>query len=101
MNQLTLKETIALLVKASNCSIQDYYYFPDVIFIGKQQIEREKFNFLLSEGFISEYKWDSFGKFYKITKKGENFIYTTLPSKPVTKRKRITTSFKQGCFSFV
>ena len=100
MNQLTIKEIIALLVRASNLPIQDYYYFPDVIFIGKQKIEREKFNFLLSEGFIAEYKWDSFGKYYTITKKGENFIYSMLPSKPAVKRKRIATSYKQGCFSF-
>lgn len=100
MNQQAIKEIIALLVRASNCPIQDYYYFPDVIFIGKEKIDKEKFTLLLTEELIAVYKKDSFGRYYNLTKKGEDFIYTRLPQKQPVKRKRIETIYNQGCLSF-
>ena len=100
MHQKAIKEIIAILVKASNCPIQDYYHFPDIIFIGKEKIGREQFNYLLSQELIVAFKWDSFGKYYNVTKKGEDFIYNSLPAKQPYRRKRIEISYMQGCFSF-
>ncbi len=101
MNQLTFKQQLALLVRVYNCSIQDFFYFPDVIIFGKQRMEKEEFLFLLSEGYIAAYKVDSFGKFYRLTKKADEFIHHTIYTKPVITRPRIKIPVVQGCFSFL
>jgi hypothetical protein len=68
------QDLLHLLVSIYNQSIQTYYYFPEVILCGRQHIEREQFEGLLAEDFVAAYKADSFGKYYRLTKKGEDYL---------------------------
>ena len=70
------QELLHVLVSLYNESIQTYYYFPDVILCGRQRMERECFEALLAGDFIVAYKADSFGKYFRLSKKGEQFLLT-------------------------
>ena len=69
------KELIALLVRVYNHSIQFYDHFPDVIIYGNHRLEQDAFDLLLQHEFIIAYHTDSFGKLYRLSKKGEDFLY--------------------------
>ena len=86
MQQLVSKQVLHLLVKAYNRPIQDYFYFPEVILLDKQRMEKEDFELLLSEGFLKEYKYDSFGRFYRLSKKAEDLLYAEVVSKAAKKK---------------
>ena len=79
---------LSLLVKAYNASIQDYYYFPDVIIAGEQRMEREDFDLLLSGGFIEEYKHDSFGRFYRLSQEAEHLLYQLIIARSHAKKRK-------------
>jgi hypothetical protein len=74
MHQPENRTVLRLLVKAYNCAITDYFYFPEVIYAGTQKVERTDFEFLLSEGLIQLSKFDSFGRYYRLHKAA--FIFT-------------------------
>ncbi len=101
MNRVMIKQTVALLVRVYNYSIQVFYYFPDTIIVGKKKLEREEFNFLLSEGYLSEYKVDSFGKIYRLSNKAEQLIYHTVTTRQFHSRKKIIVIHNQGSLNFV
>ena len=101
MQQLTDKQTLALLVKVVNCTIQDFFYFPDVIIVGKRKIEREEFHFLLSEGYIAYYRADSFGRFFRLTDKAEAYINSVIGQKQTYYRKKVKAASKQGLLNLV
>src|SRR5688572_22032076 len=88
MRQLEKRELIQVLVKAYNTTLTDYYYFPEVIFAGRQRMDKEAFEFLKIEGYIREIKHDSFGRFYTLTKKAEDLIHAVTTMRPVVKRKK-------------
>ncbi|HET7897450.1 MAG TPA: hypothetical protein VFL47_07265 [Flavisolibacter sp.] len=69
------RQLLQLLVSVYNQSIQTYFYFPDVILCGHLHLEVEDFSQLLAEGYIAPYKADSFGRFFRLTKKGESFLF--------------------------
>lgn len=71
------QELLRVLVSIYNQSIQTYYYFPDVIICGRQHIEKEAFDTLLAADFLTAYKADSFGKYYRLSRRGEEFLLTT------------------------
>jgi hypothetical protein len=64
-----------LLVSIYNQSIQTYYHFPEVILCGRQRLEPEDFAELLAQDFITVSSFDSFGKNYRLSKKGESFLF--------------------------
>lgn len=68
-------ELLHLLVSIYNQSIQTYFYFPEVIICGHQRLEREAFEQLLSNKFLQVYKADSFGRYYRLSKDGEAFLF--------------------------
>lgn len=68
------QELLHVLVSLYNQSIQTYFYFPEVILCGRQRIERECFDALVTADFITVYKADSFGQYYRLNKKGEQFL---------------------------
>lgn len=68
------QELLHVLVSLYNQSIQTYYYFPEVILCGRQRIDRECFDALVAADFITVYKADSFGQYYRLNKKGEQFL---------------------------
>ena len=70
------QELLHVLVSLYNQSIQTYYYFPEVILCGRQHIERAYFDALVAAGFITVYKADSFGQYYRVNKKSERFLLT-------------------------
>ena len=93
------QELLHLLIKVYNQAIQYYYRFPDVIICGNRRLEKEEFDLLLSEGYIVSYYTDSFGKLYRLSKKGERFLHENLGKR---KSKAIvrTTSSLQVSFPF-
>lgn len=68
------RHLLPLLVSVYNQSIQTYHHFPDVILCGRQRLETEAFAQLIAENFIVAYKADSFGRFYRLSGKGEAFL---------------------------
>ncbi len=100
MHQLPKQQLLSLLVHAYNNCIKDYYYFPDVIFIGEQRVSKEEFDILLLEGYIEEVQHDSFGRFYRLSKTAEERIHElSVIKRPLKKRKRII-AVTQGSFCF-
>jgi hypothetical protein len=99
MQQPENKHLLSLLVKAYNQTITDYYYFPEVIYAGAQKIERSDFDLLLSEGLIRVFKYDSFGRCYRLSKKGEQQLQQQHLAKPARK-KALPVPLTQGCFYF-
>ena len=89
---------LRLLVKVYNCTITDFFYFPEVIYAGAQKIERIEFDYLLSENLIALSKFDSFGRYYSLSKKGDHLL-RQLQHK-CTKRKTSAVPLTQGCFYF-
>ncbi len=71
------KEIIALLVRVYNHSIQSYYHFPDVIIYGNHRLDKEEFETLLQQEFVTAYYSDSFGKLYRLSKSAEEFLYAS------------------------
>ena len=98
MGRLQNRELLSVLVKAYNTTLTDYYYFPEVIFAGRQRIEREAFELLRSQGLIQQVRHDSFGRFYTLTSKGEQMIYELLMARAHTKRKNATPAAVQASF---
>jgi hypothetical protein len=80
MNTLFMKkivvnpELLQLLVSVYNQSIQTYFHFPEVILCGRQRLEKESLDFLLLHDFIIAYQVDSFGKTYRLSRKGEEYL---------------------------
>jgi hypothetical protein len=69
---------LQLLVRVYNQSIQTYFHFPDVIICGKHRLEKEDLDLLLIECYIEAYYTDSFGKLYRLSKKGQQFLQLNL-----------------------
>jgi hypothetical protein len=74
----TSQRLLQLLVRVINQSIQSYYYFPEVIICGNHRLEKDEFEFLLSEGYIESYYSDSFGKLYRTSAKAERTLLHNL-----------------------
>jgi len=98
MHQPENRYVLNLLVKVYNCAITDYFYFPDVIYAGNQKIERADFELLVSEKLIALSKFDSFGRYYTLSKKGDHLLHQHF-SKPV-KKKPVSVPLTQGCLYF-
>lgn len=100
MQQLANRQLVRLLVQAYNSSIKDFYYFPDVIYVEDQRMEREDFLLLLSEGYIERYKYDSFGRFYRLSKKAEDFLYQIFVLRSSKRRKHSLMPSNQATLYF-
>ena len=78
MKKAADKEPILhLLVSVYNQSIQTYYHFPEVILCGRQRLEPEEFALLLANDFLVATTADSFGRNYRLSKKGEAYLVET------------------------
>lgn len=98
MRQPENKHLLSLLIKAYNQLITDYFYFPEIIYAGSQKIERTDFEVLLSENLISLSGFDSFGRYYRLSKKGDALLQQQLAKR--VKRKASSMPLTQGCFYF-
>lgn len=98
MHQPHNRHLLSLLVKAYNQAITDYFYFPEVIYAGPQKIERADFEFLLSEKLIALFKFDSFGRYYRLSKKGDNLLRQLFAKR--AKKRREAVPLTQGCLYF-
>ncbi len=65
---------LQLLVSVYNQSIQTYFYFPEVILCGRRRLDREEFDRLLTEELVMPFNADSFGQYYRLSKKGEAML---------------------------
>ncbi len=95
MRPLEKSELIQVLVKAYNTTLTDYYYFPEVVFAGRQRIDKEAFDFIRAEGYIKELRRDSFGRFYTLTKKAVTEIQAATSARPQAKRKKRAEALNQ------
>lgn len=100
MRQPASKETLALLLKAYNRPVKDFFYFPDVVLIGSQPIEPEDLAMLLGENYLQMAHADSFGRFYVLSQKGKEVLFTSLLAKPVRRRRKPAAAAFQAAFSF-
>lgn len=91
------RQLLSLLVKAYNTSIQDFYYFPDVILVGEQRMERDDFDLLRSGGYILEFRHDSFGRFYRLSQKAEHLLYQLIVSRSPARKKRMPKQKPEFC----
>jgi hypothetical protein len=66
---------LRLLVSVYNQSIQTYYHFPEVILCGRQRLEPEEFAQLLAGELITPTSSDSFGRNYRLSKRGEAYLF--------------------------
>lgn len=98
MHQPENKHVLSLLVKVYNCAIRDYFYFPEVIYAGNQKIERTDFEILRAQDLISLSKYDSFGCYYALSKKGDQVLQQHFAKR--AKKKAATIPLIQGCFYF-
>ena len=89
---------LRLLVKIYNCTITDFFYFPEVIYAGAQKIERTEFDYLLSQNLIALSKFDSFGRYYTLSKKGDRLLRQLQHKCP--RKKPFAVPLTQGCFYF-
>lgn len=91
---------LALLLKAYNEEVKDFYYFPDVVFIGRQRVEVVAFKQLLNEGYLQQTHCDTFGRFYKLSPEAEQVLFTHLHKGGGHRRKKGVSAPHQQCFSF-
>jgi hypothetical protein len=84
---------LQLLVSVYNQSIQTYFYFPEVIICGRQRLEREDFDRLLAEDMVQPYKADSFGRWYRLSKKGEDLLLQSFSRR--RQRQIVATAFAE------
>ena len=98
MHQPENRYVLSLLVKVYNSTITDYFYFPEVIFAGNQKIERADFEMLIAEELIVLSKFDSFGRYYTLSKKGDHLLHQHF-AKPL-KKKTVSVPLTQGCLYF-
>ena len=94
------RELLPVLVKALHTTVTDYYYFPEVVFAGRQRIDREAFDAMLAAGFLHQTKRDTFGRFYTLTPKAEQIIYEQVTSRHLYKKKRPAPKMVQASFCF-
>ncbi len=94
------RELLPVLVKALHTTVTDYYYFPEVVFAGRQRIDREAFDSMCAEGFLQKTKCDAFGRFYILTPKAHQLIYEQVTGRHSYKRKKPAPKMVQASFSF-
>lgn len=100
MCQQATAAILALLLKAYNRQVKDFYYFPEVILVGKQRMEPEDFFLLISEGYLQQIHRDSFGRFYCLTEKAKRMLHQSLHAKQAKSRKKQTVPQAQGSLQF-
>lgn len=83
---------LALLLKAYNKEIKDFYYFPDIVLIGRLRIEPQELQQLLAEGYLLQTAHDSFGRCYRLSAKAEIVLFTQLKKKSAARQKKLTAS---------
>lgn len=98
MNQPENTYVLSLLVKVYNCAVTDFFHFPEVIYAGHQKLERTDFDLLLSQELIVLSGYDSFGRYYALSKKGDHVLHQYF-TKPVRK-KSPPVPLIQGCLYF-
>lgn len=94
------RELLPVLVKALHTTVTDYYYFPEVVFAGRQRIDREAFDLMLAGGFLYETKRDAFGRFYTLTTKAQQLIYDQVTVRHGHKKKKPAPQMVQASFCF-
>lgn len=91
------RELLCLLVSVYNQPIQTYYHFPDVIVSGHRRLEPEAFAELVAQGFVTLANFDSFGKNYRLSPKGEAYLFASTFRR---KHRHFDFSLSQGCLPF-
>lgn len=89
MSQPVNTSLLALLLKAYNKEVKDFFYFPDFVMVGRQRIEPQELQLLKNGGYLQQTGSDSFGRIYKLSAKAENELrlHLTTPKKQQRKKK--------------
>ena len=101
MPQQDSPSLLALLLKAYNRPVMDFYHFPEVVLIGRQRIEPEEFFQLISEGLLQQTHRDNFGRFYSLTDKAKALLHQSLQQGRGKARKKQLVPAGQGSFLFL
>lgn len=65
------RDLLALLIMTYNKEVKDFYYFPEVVLVGRTRLEPEAFQRLLQGGWLAQCGADSFGRYYRSSAKAE------------------------------
>jgi hypothetical protein len=90
---------LALLLKAYNKEVKDFYYFPDIVLIGRMRIEPLELQQLLAEGYLMQTSADSFGRCYRLSEKAELVLFTQLKKKSTARQKKVFGSGQPALFA--
>lgn len=69
------RDLLALLIMTYNKEVKDFYYFPEVVLVGRTRLEPEAFHRLLQGGWLQQCSADSFGRYYRLSEKGEATLW--------------------------
>ena len=90
---------LALLLKAYNKEVKDFYYFPDIVLIGRMRIEQNELQQMLAEGYLLQTSADSFGRCYRLSPKAEMVLFTQLRKKSSSRPRKPTHSPQPALFA--
>lgn len=68
-----------LKIIETNHVVETYRYFPDVALSGGCFIEKEDFDYLLTEGYLQEMREDSFGKSLELSSRALEVLGASTP----------------------
>lgn len=88
MSQPVNTSLLALLLKAYNKEVKDFFYFPDFVMVGRQRIEPQELQLLKNGGYLQQTGSDSFGRIYKLSVKAENELFRHLAAAKKQHRKK-------------
>ncbi|OLY90927.1 hypothetical protein SAMN05444008_11716 [Cnuella takakiae] len=100
MPQPVHQDLLALLIMTYNKEVKDFYYFPEVILVGRTRLEPEAFQQMLQGGWLQQCGADSFGRYYRLSAKAETTLMQyrrkRKPAAPVQQK----STCMQGGFCF-
>lgn len=87
------RDLLALLIMTYNKEVKDFYYFPEVVLVGRTRLEPEAFQRLLQGGWLEQCSADSFGRYFRSSAKAEStLLFCRRKRKPAT-----ATAPQAGC----
>lgn len=65
---------LALLLATYNKEVKDFFYFPDIVLVGRLRLEPEALRRLVQEGWLQISRADTFGRYYQHTAQTEQLL---------------------------
>jgi hypothetical protein len=90
---------LALLLKTYNKEVKDFYYFPDIVLVGRMRIELQELQQLLAEGYLVQTSADSFGRCYRLSEKAELVLFAQLKKRNPVRQRKVFRSQQPALFA--